>query len=65
VDAAEYKHFVLGLIFLRYVSDVFAKRREHLMRLVDDPDSDYFMPTEELKASVLEDRDEYASEGGF
>ncbi len=37
VDAAEYKHVVLGLIFLKYVSDVFAKRREALERLVDDP----------------------------
>lgn len=63
VDAAEYKHVVLGLIFLNYVSDVFVKRREHLRRLVDDQSSDYFMPTDEAKASVLEDRDEYASEG--
>ncbi len=65
VDAAEYKHVVLGLIFLKYVSDVFAKRREALERMVDDPDSDYFMPTAEAKATVLEDRDEYASEGVF
>src|SRR5436309_14448146 len=65
VDAAEYKHVVLGLIFLKYISDVFAKRREALGRLVDDPGSDYFMPTDEAKAAVLEDRDEYASEGVF
>ena len=65
VDAAEYKHVVLGLIFLKYVSDVFARRREALERLVDDPASDYFMPTDDAKASVLEDRDEYASEGVF
>ena len=65
VDAAEYKHVVLGLIFLKYVSDVFTKRREELERLVDDPDSDYFMPTDEAKQSVLEDRDEYAAEGVF
>lgn len=65
VDAAEYKHVVLGLIFLKYVFDVFAKRREELQRLVDDPNSDYFMPTDEAKASVLEDRDEYTSEGVF
>ena len=30
MDAAEYKHVVLGLIFLKYVSDVFAKRRATL-----------------------------------
>jgi type I restriction enzyme M protein len=65
VDPAEYKHVVLGLIFLKYVSDVFAKRREELQWLVDNPDSDYFMPTIEAKASVLEDRDEYAAEGVF
>jgi type I restriction enzyme M protein len=56
VDAAEYKHVVLGLIFLKYVSDVFANRRAELQRLVDDPDSDYFMSTDEAKQSVLEDR---------
>ena len=49
VDAAEYKHVVLGLIFLKYVSDVFARRREALERLVEDPESDYFMPTDEPK----------------
>jgi len=65
VDAAEYKHVVLGLIFLKYVSDVFTKRREALQRLVDDPDSDYFMPTDQAKHAVLEDRDEYTSEGVF
>lgn len=65
VDAAEYKHVVLGLIFLKYISDVFAKRHDELERLVDNPDSDYFMPTNDAKASVLEDRDEYAAEGVF
>jgi type I restriction enzyme M protein len=28
LDAAEYKHIVLGLVFLKYVSDSFAERRE-------------------------------------
>jgi type I restriction enzyme M protein len=65
MDAAEYKHVVLGLIFLKYVSDVFAKRRATLDRLVDDPASDYFMPSEQAKHTVLEDRDQYTSEGVF
>jgi type I restriction enzyme M protein len=65
VDAAEYKHVVLGLIFLKYVSDVFAWRHEELERLVDDEGSDYFVPTDEAKQSVMEDRDEYAAEGVF
>ena len=27
MDAAEYKHIVLGMIFLKYVSDAFTERR--------------------------------------
>jgi type I restriction enzyme M protein len=27
VDAAEYKHVVLGLLFLKYISDAFGARR--------------------------------------
>jgi type I restriction enzyme M protein len=65
MDAAEYKHVVLGLIFLKYVSDVFARRRATLEAAVNDPDSDYFMPTEAARQSVLESRDEYLSEGVF
>ena len=32
MDAAEYKHIVLGLIFLKYISDSFASRRAELER---------------------------------
>ncbi|MCB1302262.1 MAG: SAM-dependent DNA methyltransferase, partial [Tetrasphaera sp.] len=65
MDSAQYKHVVLGLIFLKYVSDTFMVRQCVLARLVDDPDSDYFMPNEAAKKSVLEDRDEYTAEGVF
>ena len=30
IDAAEYKHVVLGLLFLKYISDAFEVRREEL-----------------------------------
>src|SRR4051812_35158764 len=30
VDAAEYKHVVLGLLFLKYISDSFQSRRDEL-----------------------------------
>ena len=43
MDAAEYKHVVLGLVFLRYVSEVFARRRDELKRLIEDPNSDYYL----------------------
>ena len=32
MDAAEYKHVVLGLIFLKYVSDSYEERRQWLLR---------------------------------
>jgi type I restriction enzyme M protein len=31
MDAAEYKHVVLGLIFLKYISDAFEERHEKLL----------------------------------
>ncbi|MCY1137645.1 class I SAM-dependent DNA methyltransferase [Actinoplanes sp. Pm04-4] len=65
MDSAVYKHVVLGLIFLKYVSDTFMVRHAQLTKLVDDESSDYFMPTLEAKKSVLDDRDEYTAEGVF
>jgi len=32
MDAAEYKHVVLGLIFLKYISDAFEERHAHLVK---------------------------------
>jgi type I restriction enzyme M protein len=50
MDAAEYKHVALGLIFLKYISDVF---EEHYARLQSDPLAD------------PEDKDEYLAENIF
>ena len=36
MDAAEYKHLVLGLIFVKYISDTFAARRAELARRFAD-----------------------------
>ena len=65
MDAADYKHVVLGLIFLKYVSDVFVKRRAELERLTRDESTDYYMPNENARRIILEVRDEYTSEGVF
>ncbi len=45
LDAANYKHVVLGLIFLKYVSDAFEERQEQLLELfqTDAYDNIYFM----------------------
>ncbi len=38
MDAAEYKHVVLGLLFLRYISDAFEAHRTHLVATGADPE---------------------------
>ena len=61
MDAAEYKHIVLGLIFLKYISDSFAGRRAELERRFADANDDYYLESDdaELLAQELEDRDYY------
>jgi len=61
MDAAEYKHLVLGLIFVKYISDTFAARRAELAQRFANPADDYFLPdaTAALLAAELEDRDYY------
>ena len=34
MDAAEYKHLVLGLIFLTYISDRFVEQRQNVLAMV-------------------------------
>ena len=50
VDASEYKHVVLGLLFLKYISDAF---EELHTKLQQEPGAD------------PEDRDEYLAENVF
>ncbi|MEW2308409.1 class I SAM-dependent DNA methyltransferase [Streptomyces sp. NPDC006864] len=60
MDAAQYKEFVLGLIFLKYISDAFDERREQLAKeLADDGIS------EDRLAEFLEDQDEYTGHNVF
>ena len=61
MDAAEYKHLVLGLIFVKYISDTFAARRAELGERLTNPDDDYFYgdaDPADIEAE-LEDRDYY------
>src|SRR6185437_181445 len=50
MDAAEYKHVVLGLIFLKYISDAFEEKHSALLK---------------VKGADPEDRDEYLAENIF
>lgn len=65
VESAEYKHLVLGLLFLKYISDTFDRRRAALDRETHNPESDLFTEDESERAEILEDRDEYLSEDVF
>ena len=52
IDAAEYKHVVLGLIFLKYISDAFEELYARLK-------------AEEAQGADPEDKDEYKAENVF
>ena len=54
MDAAEYKHVVLGLIFLKYISDTFEEHRAKLLA----GEGDY-------AGANAEDPDEYKAENVF
>ena len=52
IDAAEYKSIVLGLIFLKYISDSFESLHEELIK-------------QQTEGADPEDRDEYKAENVF
>ncbi|MBW0287138.1 restriction endonuclease subunit M [Rhodococcus sp. FH8] len=58
MDASQYKDVVLGLVFLKYVSDAFEERREAINAELDGEDATYI-------AETLEDVDEYVGNGVF
>ena len=67
MDAAEYKHLVLGLIFLKYISDTFAARRAELAKRLADPKDEYFLDGANAQdiATELEERDYYKEANVF
>src|SRR5437867_3608197 len=65
MDAAEYKHVVLGLIFLKYISDAFEERRREIIRESSDASGQWYIADGPVRQELLEDRDEYASHNVF
>ena len=66
MDAAEYKHIVLGLIFLKYISDTFVKQQNKIREMVSDPSSEYFISKDPADyAEELEERDYYTQDNVF
>lgn len=60
VDAGEYKHVVLGLLFLKYISDSFESRRDELRTELEADGI-----TGDQLERLLENRDEYTAERVF
>src|SRR5438105_10025402 len=76
LDAAVYKHAVLGLIFLKYVSDSFAVRQKEVEAALRSPPNDYYLDPEdygghghaayeEAIRTELEERDYYIEKNVF
>ena len=72
LDAAVYKHVVLGLIFLKYVSDAFEERQNELKTQFSDPAHDYYINPQDYPdnhadhiAAELEVRDYYTEKNVF
>lgn len=65
LEASEYKHVVLGLVFLKYVSDAFANRRLELSDAIGDPESSDYIESADRRERILESRDEYTSQNVF
>lgn len=64
-EPSEYKHVVLGLVFLKYISDRFEERRNAIKAGLSDPNSEDYIPNEARHAEFLESRDEYTSHNVF
>ncbi|AWK83815.1 type I restriction-modification system subunit M [Photobacterium damselae] len=73
LDAAQYKHAVLGLIFVKYVSDAFKLRQEEIKAELANPEHEYYLDPadfseEELAVEIaieLEQRDYYTEKNVF
>ena len=60
IEPADYKRYVLPLIFLRFLSIRYEQRRVELEKLIATPKSEYYRDKK-----ALEDPDEYAAVGAL
>jgi len=65
MDAAEYKHVVLGLIFLKYISDAFQEKHNALQKEISNSKSASYIKKERNRYATLNDPDEYSAENIF
>lgn len=55
IAPADYMHYVLPLLFLRYLSLKYERRREELERLTHDASSEYFVDDLAIVEDILND----------
>jgi len=66
IDVSEYKNIVLGLLFLKYISDTFYKRRKELEISIRDPKNEnFYIKEESARYQIIETKDFYKSAGVF
>ncbi|WP_108649676.1 class I SAM-dependent DNA methyltransferase [Dongshaea marina] len=77
LDAAQYKHAVLGLIFVKYVTDSFSLRRDEIKADFQNPGHEYFLDPADFEGGIegeeyqqeleieLEQRDYYREQNVF
>lgn len=73
LDASQYKHAVLGLIFVKYVSDAFSIRQDEIKQQLSNPDHEYYLDPADFSeqelaeeiAAELEVRDFYTEKNVF
>ena len=56
MDPSEYKHIVLGLIFIKYISDSFEEHTKKIKEMVTNPDSEFFISEDLSDISLLSKR---------
>jgi len=65
IEPADYKRYVLPIIFLRFLSLRYEERREQLDLMIKEPQGEYHTTDKDEIEAILNDPDEYRSSGAF
>lgn len=65
IEPADYKRYVLPIIFLRFLSLRYERRRDELTHRVSEPTSEYYTTNPKAARAILNDPDEYRAAGAF
>lgn len=65
IEPADYKRYVLPIVFLRFLSLRYERRRGELENFIAEPTSGYHTDDKKAAREILHDPDEYHSVGAF